>query len=745
MTYKPLSAEQIALLHHVELSEAGWRQKVVDQFVLAVCLQTPGILSEDEIRRATGDALGVASSEQVRRSIERLRSGRHLVEVALGRFGASEAARQDALQKRQAADQIERAACLEWEATTHAHAPELADQLTWRWFGTNVLEPLVRTQGVRIYELLTSQAAVEDSSRRLLEFLDDLPPDSRSQAHRCVEQYLASSDASVRQYILRQLHAHLLSLAAGLPSGSLETFQGGTGKRVELKLLLDTNFLFSLLGLHDNPSNEAAADFVELLEAVKGHVDATLYVTPLTIDEVKRTLGAYERKLGDMQMTPKLGVVASELDGGLSGIAVKFFEAARNAKKRLSVSDYLGPYLRDLLTVLRSRGIELYNESMDDLSTSQPVVDDILAQQAFEEGHANRRAKTYEALRHDVTLWHLVLKRRPARVDAPLDAVYWIATVDYRLLGFDLHKRRGRGADIPICVHPSALVQMLQLWLPRSPKLNAALFESLRASLPNAFDSESEEMSIRILRALSRYEDVDDLPAETLTSILVNKALRVRMTSETEIDRQAALVRDEIVQAAALARSELAQEKARASELASELERLKGVAAKEAESAGSALARANQAVAVTQVELEREREEARRTQERLTLLERSLESESAARTADQGRQLEERAHFRRSVFSVAAVVLCVLVGIGVWYVARRFDPEFGFAKAWLAAVSVGLALWLTGVVGVGDRITEVRSWGRFVGFRSIAVWLGRIALVLASGVGVNALWDWIKA
>lgn len=185
---------------------------------------------------------------------------------------------------------------------------------------------------------------------------------------------------------------------------------------MELKLLLDTNFLFSMLGLHENPANEAAADLVELLQAVKNHVNATLYVTPLTVDEVKRTLVAYERKLGDMHITPKLGTVASELDGGLSGIAVKFSEAARDAKKRLSVSDYLGPYLRDLLTVLRSRGIELYNDNMDGLSTSQPVVDDILAQQAFEEAHESRRAQSYEALRHDVTLWHLVLKRRPAEL-----------------------------------------------------------------------------------------------------------------------------------------------------------------------------------------------------------------------------------------------------------------------------------------------------------------------------------------
>lgn len=217
------------------------------------------------------------------------------------------------------------------------------------------------------------------------------------------------------------------------------------------------------------------------------------------------------------------------------------------------------------------------------------------------------------------------------------------------------------------------------------------------------------------------------------------------MKTETEIDRQAALVRDEIVQAAAVARSELVQDKARASELEKELERLRGIAAKEAESAGNALFRANKAIAETQAELERERRDAMHTQERLASLERSLESESAARRADQARLLAERTSFRRQAFSTIAIAFALLVLFGVWYLDRRFGSQFGLVKVRFAAVVVGIAVWLTGVVGGGDRVSEIQSWDAFQRFRTTAVRLRGIAWLFASGVAVNAMWDWLKS
>ena len=536
----------------------------------------------------------------------------------------------------------------------HARGSEVS--MPWNWFCSRVLGTLVQTQGVRTYELLTSQLTVDDTTRTLLGNLDDLPSNElKLAAKHAIASFFASPDVAVRDYVLRWLHAHLLSLAVGLPAKSLDAIQGTRRKNVQLKLLLDTNFLFSILGLHENPANEAAEDLVNLLAAVKGKVSATLYVTPLTLDEVKRTLTSYQSKLNQIQVTPKLGEVASGIDGEFSGIARKYFEAAKRVTKRLTIADYFGPYLRDLLTVLRARGIQLYNENLDKLSASQPVIDDILEQQTFQESR-QKKLKSYEALRHDVTLWHLVASRRPARLDAPLDATYWVATVDYRLLAFDLHKRRRRDDSVPVCVHPATLVQMLQLWLPRSSLLDAALFESLRATIPHSFDADAEEMSLKILRALSRYEDIDDLPESLLTSILMNQALRARMRAEKDVDTQVALIRDEIVQAAEAAHSDLRREKARTAELKAELQRIGDEAGKDVATASDAVGKADRNVQQLQDELDAERETIRQLEERLGAIEGELASERSVRAAAEDLARDTRV---RHWFVVLSLVLLV--------------------------------------------------------------------------------------
>ena len=63
----------------------------------------------------------------------------------------------------------------------------------------------------------------------------------------------------------------------------------------------------------------------------------------------------------------------SETQTDPRGITHKYFEAVKNARRRISASDYFGPYLRDLLTILRGRGIELYNEDLTGLSISDAI------------------------------------------------------------------------------------------------------------------------------------------------------------------------------------------------------------------------------------------------------------------------------------------------------------------------------------------------------------------------------------
>jgi hypothetical protein len=75
------------------------------------------------------------------------------------------------------------------------------------------------------------------------------------------------------------------------------------------------------------------------------------------------------------------------------------------------------------------------------------------------------------------------------QVESPTEAKYWVVTVDYRFLGFDEYKRQNTTASIPIVVHPTTLIQLLQLWVPRTQEFEEAIVRSLRfAFLFHEFD-----------------------------------------------------------------------------------------------------------------------------------------------------------------------------------------------------------------------------------------------------------------
>ena len=66
--------------------------------------------------------------------------------------------------------------------------------------------------------------------------------------------------------------------------------------------------------------------------------------------------------------------------------------------------------------------------------------------------------------------------------------------------------------------------------------------------LPHRFDTDAEEVTVKILTSLSRYENADGLGEATAVEILMNQALRQRMRGEKDIDRQTQLVREAIIE-----------------------------------------------------------------------------------------------------------------------------------------------------------------------------------------------------
>ena len=497
------------------------------------------------------------------KSVNRLMESKRLIEIDSGRLKLTEqaasAAQATIVENKSLEDRV--AKRFKEIFAEEVKAPDPDD--CWRRFCDDCLDPLVTKLGARTYELIAVPTGGGPDVHSIGYYVDSYPQYVRTAIQKSIDRFLDPTDNDVRSFVLNRLHSHLLTLAANLSEQALADLAAKTKSNLQLNLFLDTNFVFSVLDLHDNPANTPVQDLIRLLGDVENHVRSKLYVFPPTVDEVTRTLSGFRQELSGVEITPRLGRIARNTTVGQgSGVRARFLRAAASATHRLTTQDYFNPYIINLLAVLRGKGLEFYNENVEALTTSQAVVDDILAEKEHELPLPVERRKKYEALRHDVALWHFVSRKRSTHVESPLDAVFWAVTVDYRLLRFDEHRTNQRGANaIPVCVHPAVLIQMLQLWLPRSPQFDQAMLQCIRSLLPLPIDNDVEVMTLKILRTLSRFEDADSLPEETVSSVLLNRALRARMEEETKADEQDKLVRDDLVDNLAAAKEKLREEK----------------------------------------------------------------------------------------------------------------------------------------------------------------------------------------
>ena len=107
-----------------------------------------------------------------------------------------------------------------------------------------------------------------------------------------VTSFLDPKKADVRAFMTRMLHAQFCVQASGVTEEVLEKLQVHTGKPLKFRLFVDTNFLFSLLGLHENPSNASARELKDLLAKLKTNPEVSLFITPRTVSEAKHAIAA---------------------------------------------------------------------------------------------------------------------------------------------------------------------------------------------------------------------------------------------------------------------------------------------------------------------------------------------------------------------------------------------------------------------------------------------------------------------
>lgn len=644
--HKDLPPEVVALVHHVELYRSGWRDVALQRLIQAMMWLSPPSSTLESIQQSLAMEVGVSLSlEVISDQLQKLADQDEIIQGLNGDFRLPESRK---LQNEAALTEGENIAsnAYEYFITLLAnYCPDLDGLLTWDTFNDELLAPLINDLGARTYDFILGQPLDLQSQQLERSFLEQFDRSEAEGLRRVIVAFLDPTVTEVRAYVLRKLATFFLVRAVSLPAEAVQALNATAGTRPRFRVLLDTNFLFSCLGLHDNPSNDAASSLLALSGEHTDLVDLRFYVLSDTLDEARRALIGNIETLSSLRLRGSLSRAASEVT--LSGLAQRFVQESLKPGGPTTAEEFFAPYVDNLLQVARSKGIDIYQIDTTPYHVRQDVVDDIEAQRAIEEERrpdSRRRPKSYEQIEHDMTLWHVAKDLRPKWVESALQAQFWIATVDFRFIGFDAYKTR---SGIPLCVHPTTLIQLLQFWLPRDARLSDALVSGLRLPflfLP--FDVEAEHAVVKILETLGRFADSENLSVETVTHILMNQALRDRIAAAQSTEDEIELVRLELVEHDDALQQELQR-------LRTDRARLEGISAVEVARA----ARLDEALS----NLTSEREEDRRVLEEMASQLQALEAEREERSRIERR----RARMKSSLWVPLAVSTALLVALGI--------------------------------------------------------------------------------
>ena len=211
------------------------------------------------------------------------------------------------------------------------HSPEEA----WNFFNKQYLLPLMDEFGARTIQLLgKGEVSTADVNAITEAFFGLFESSCRDQLRSSIDSFLDPTDEQVRRYITEHLDASFLVRASGLTNEAIASISEFGQKPPNFTLFLDTNVLFSLLDLHENPSNESARMLGQMIKQVEQYLNIRMYVIQPTINELQRTLYAVQRDLAGFQMSSMLAGVALEV--GISGITRRFFEPIKRKGKLLA-------------------------------------------------------------------------------------------------------------------------------------------------------------------------------------------------------------------------------------------------------------------------------------------------------------------------------------------------------------------------------------------------------------------------
>ena len=594
MLENKLSKEAISLIHHVQLNETGWFKKAFRRLIISVFVEnnnTP--INKEEVKEKLITALGSDIKFRFDSDFDALIGSGTIICNKLSipnTYSIAEDKYQQYSNDAQGQGKYEIEAKNKFIALCTEHQVKALDcESIWFRFNAEAIIPTIKSMGAKAYHLLTSKNIEEN--KLVSDFLEQFSQQQKGLISKVILDFFDFSNENIKKYILSLLHAHFFVLGFGLDAKSIEALN--LKKQKNMTLFVDTNFLLSLIQLHDNPANEATNALRELLKEIEGRVKVKFSILSVTREEfinlIEREKNSIERL--KLNLNSIKAIIEMGDDANISGILKKYAQVCNLKKTVIPTSDYFDKYIKNSVVTFKSYGVEIHNKDYSNFKMMPDVIDSIMHQKDYWEKKIDKntsyssetkfykKERLYSVLAHDCSLWHIVKSLR-SYTDDIKNIEKWIITLDYKLINFDKYKEDIN--NVGLCLHPNDLVSMLQFWMPRTSKLENAILENFKLPfLGSDFDLEAEAINKRILESMAQYEDYNEMSTDTIKELLTNEALAERIKKSASIEDDVNALREAIFQKLEQAKEreiktklELEEIKAKNEKLHSDVEKL---------------------------------------------------------------------------------------------------------------------------------------------------------------------------
>lgn len=532
MERKTMNSSTISLISNVSLNEVGWKKKV---YVLLICnfLNETEKMTFEELEAKCKQAIGnYFSKTDFDSATEYATSNRCIIfkdknyVLSPEKIIELKSESNERIKLEKHAEDFFRETCLSLQIPS---------------FSWDLFKEFFLIDNIKIF-VLNGESFDELFKRFLNQLKIDTKP-SLNQIQELIDSILNTNDSEVKRFLVGYIHGYFNVESLGMANADIEKFRPQDGMSYNMKALLDTNYLFSIFHLHENPANEFVNTINEMRKRLNGRLSFKYCVHPTTIKEFKHSLEYEINEAKKINLTIPIAKVIVDCNT-ISGFLKKFAMAYLDSDGKLTLNDYVDPFVYSLNAVLKNFDIFIYNSLDESLKKSEEYLDDLSAQNQHNEASPEARRRSFSSIEHDVFLWHMVNKSRPSVCDSFLDAGLWIATLDYRLISFDKRKAKA----VPICLDPNKIMEMLQIWLPRDEILDDSLLSIIRMPLISAnYIQDAEIVTKKILAIISRFSSASGMTEQTINQFLLDKELRNKIASATSEEEELKSIKDNLV------------------------------------------------------------------------------------------------------------------------------------------------------------------------------------------------------